>query len=221
MEHAHRFNSTIENRSQTIVFQFNIDQRLFHRQYIALRLLYPLSQTNLSLTFEHCPQRTLRINLEPNLRRHSNILLHLYANTSETHLHLLVHLFQWINFNLTLPKSYPETGLLHTALFMDNEEYFDGYLDTSTWRLRSKDYRLNLSMSHIRLEQRITDRLLASIITQWFKRNSLTGLITFVYPNEFVRVSISVKDDEQHCRTFSVHYSCMNRNPCRSIASHG
>jgi hypothetical protein len=54
--------SSLENQSQSILVQLNIDQRLLRQQYITVNIIHQSSATNLSLTIDHYPQRQLRIN---------------------------------------------------------------------------------------------------------------------------------------------------------------
>ena len=181
--------SPSENQSQYILLRFNIDQRMLRQQYIAVNLIHESSATNLSFTIDRYPQRRLRITLKPNGSVEPKTLLHLYANTTESQLKLLLLFAEFIHINLTLPKSYPPTGVLHSALFMNDEEYYDGYLETSALHLRTKDHYLNISMGRLSLQERSTGQLVASIVARWIDRNSSTALITFLQPKDFSRVS--------------------------------
>lgn len=176
-----------------LILQLNIDQRILTQQYVSLKLFHESSKTNLSLTVDHYPQRKLLIRLKPNNNPIEKTYLHLYANTTESQLKFLVILFNELNFNLTLPKSYPETGLLHSSLFIDNREYFDGRLDTTALRLRTKDYLCNISLNQLLLQKRFHQEILASIYSRWIDRNSSTGLITIFSQMNFKRVKISPK----------------------------
>ncbi|CAF3945221.1 unnamed protein product, partial [Rotaria sp. Silwood1] len=90
-----------------------------NQQYFSIKLIHEPSKTNLSLIIDNYPRRKLHIRLKPNNFLNEKTFIHLYANTTESQLKLFLILFNLINFNLTLPKSYPETGLLHSALFVD------------------------------------------------------------------------------------------------------
>lgn len=171
-----------------IILQLNIDQRILTQQYISLKLIHELSKTNLSFTLDHYPQRKLLIRVKPNNFSAEKTYFHFYANTTESQLKFLFILANELNFNLTLPKSYPETGLLHSSLFIKNEEYFDGRLDTTALRLRTKDYLMNISLNQLVLQQRFKSDILASIFTRWIERNSSTALITIFSRTDFQRV---------------------------------
>jgi hypothetical protein len=162
------------------------------QQYISLKLIHQPSKTNLSFTIDHYPQRKLLIRLKPNNISDEKVFLHLYANTTESQLKFLVTLVNLINFNLTLPKSYPETGLLHSSLFIENEEYYDGRLDTTALKLRSKEYLFNMSLNKIILQKRFNQKILASILARWIEQNSSTALITIFSQTDFNRVRLKI-----------------------------
>jgi hypothetical protein len=179
---------TVYSSLEPIILQLSIDQRIITQQYISLKLIHESSKTNLSFTIDHYPQRKLLIRLKPNNISDEKIFLHLYANTTESQLKFLVILANLINFNLTLPKSYPETGLLHSSLFIENEEYFDGRYDTTALKFRSKEYLFNISLNEIILQKRFNQKILASIFARWIERNSSTALITIFSQIDFKRV---------------------------------
>jgi len=185
---------TVYSSSKSIIVQLDIDQRIITQQYISLKLIHELSKTNLSFTIDHYPQRKLLIRLKPNNNSHEKTFLHLYANTTKSQLKLLLILANQIHVNLTLPKSYPETGLLHSSLFIENEEYFDGRLDTTAFKFRSKDYLLNISLNQLILQKRFNQQLLASIFSRWIERNSSTALITVFSQTDFKRVRLKIID---------------------------
>jgi hypothetical protein len=184
--------SSSKNLSKSIILQLDIDQRIITQQYISLKLIHELSKTNLSFTIDHYPQRKLLIRLKPNNNSHEKTFLHLYANTTKSQLKLLLILANQIHVNLTLPKSYPETGLLHSSLFIENEEYFDGRLDTTAFKFRSKDYFLNISLNQLILEKRFNQQILASSFSRWIERNSSTALITVFSQTDFKRVRLKI-----------------------------
>ncbi|CAF3808410.1 unnamed protein product, partial [Rotaria socialis] len=84
--------------------------------------------------------------------------------------------------------SYPETGLLHSSLFIDNEEYFDGRLETATLKLRSKKYSCHIKLNQLLLKKQSSEQILASIFTRWIERNSTTALITLFNEKNVKRV---------------------------------
>jgi hypothetical protein len=174
--------------SKPIILQLNVDQRTITQQYISLKLIHEPSKTNLSFTFDRYPQRRLIIHLKPNNYSSEQTYLHLYANTTESQLKFLLILANQINMNLTLPKSYPETGLLHSSLFISNEEYFDGRFDTTGLKLRSKEYLFNMSLNELILQKKFNQKILASILARWIQRNSSTALITIFSQTDFQRV---------------------------------
>ncbi|CAF3728309.1 unnamed protein product, partial [Adineta steineri] len=184
--------STIYSSSKPILLQINIDQRILTQQYISLKLFHELSKTNLSLTIDHYPQRRLHIRFKPNNFSSEKTYVHLYANTTESQIKLLVILWNYINLNLTLPKSYPETGLLHSSLFINNEEYFDGRFDTTALKLRSKSYLFNLTLNQLILQQRYHDNILASVLARWIHRNSSTALVTIFSKTDFKQKLIPI-----------------------------
>jgi hypothetical protein len=169
-----------------ILLQISIDQRLITQQYLSLKLIHESSKTNLSFTLDHHPQRKLLVRLKPNDFPLEKTLLHLYANTTESQLKLLFILVDQIHLNLTLPKSYPETGLLHSSLFIENEEYFDGRLDATMLKIRTKEYLWNISLNQFILFDRKMIR--ASILPRWIERNSSTALIQIFNQMNFQRV---------------------------------
>jgi hypothetical protein len=172
-----------------ILVQLNIDQRLLTQQYISVKLIHESSKTNLSFIIDHYPQRKFLIRLKPNHSPDEKTLVHLYANTTESQLKLLFILANEIHLNLTLPKSYPETGLLHSSLFIENEEYFDGRLDETALKFRTKEYLLNISLNEIILQKRFDRKMiLASIVARWIERNSSTALIHIFSQANFQRV---------------------------------
>jgi hypothetical protein len=179
---------TVYSSLEPIILQLSIDQRIITQQYISLKLIHESSKTNLSFTIDHYPQRKLLIRLKPNNISDEKIFLHLYANTTESQLKFLVILANLINFNLTLPKSYPETSLLYSSLFIENEEYFDGRFDTTALKFRSKEYLFNISLNEIILQKRFNQKILASIFARWIERNSSTALITIFSQIDFKRV---------------------------------
>jgi len=186
--------SSLERLSIPIVLQLNIDQRILTQQYLSLQLIHEPSKTNLSFTIDHYPQRKLHIRLKPNNYSNEKTFLHLYANTtqSQSQLNLLLILFNQINLNLTLPKSYPGTGSLHSSIFIENEEYFDGRLDTSVLNLRSKEYIFNLTLNQLILQNRYNENILASILARWIEQNSSTAFITISSQTDFKRVSLII-----------------------------
>jgi hypothetical protein len=172
-----------------ILVQLNIDQRLLTQQYISVKLIHESSKTNLSFIIDHYPQRKFLIRLKPNHSPDEKTLVHLYANTTESQLKLLFILANEIHLNLTLPKSYPETGLLHSSLFIENEEFFDGRLDETALKIRTKEYLLNISLNEIILQKRFDRKMiLASIVARWIERNSSTALIHIFSQANFQRV---------------------------------
>ncbi|UJR26422.1 hypothetical protein I4U23_007754 [Adineta vaga] len=186
-----------EKTPKPILLQLKIDQRILTHQFISIKLVHEVSQTNLSFTLDHYSRRKLLIRLKSNSYLHDKTLLHLYANTSESQLHLLLILANQINLNLTLPKSYPETGLLHSAIFIDNEEYFDGRLDPTTLRLRSKEYLFNLTTNQLVIQKRFHQQILASILARWIDRNSSVASITIFSRTDYQRKSFSMSQITQ------------------------
>ncbi|CAF2481225.1 unnamed protein product [Rotaria sp. Silwood2] len=184
--------SSSDNSPKPIILELSIDQRILTQQYFSIKLIHEPSKTNLSLTIDHHPRRKLHIRLKPNRFSNEKTFMHLYANTTESQLKLLLILANLINFNLTLPKSYPETGLLHSSLFIENEEYFDGRLDTTALILRSKKYTCNIKLDQLILQKKSPEQILASIYSRWIERNSTTALITIFSKTDFKRKSIPI-----------------------------
>ncbi|CAF4301893.1 unnamed protein product, partial [Rotaria sp. Silwood2] len=184
--------SSLDNSPKPIILELSIDQRILTQQYFSIKLIHEPSKTNLSLTIDHHPRRKLHIRLKPNRFSNEKTFMHLYANTTESQLKLLLILANLINFNLTLPKSYPETGLLHSSLFIENEEYFDGRLDTTALILRSKKYTCNIKLDQLILQKKSPEQILASIYSRWIERNSTTALITIFSKTDFKRKSIPI-----------------------------
>ena len=183
-----------------IILQVNVDQRFFNQQWIVVKLVHQLSETNLSLTLDRYPQRRFHLRIKPNHFLMEKTFIHLYANTTESQLKLLLILADLVHLNLTLPKSYPETGLLHSSAFIDDEEYFDGRLETNALRLRTKDHLFNISINQLIVQERKTGQIRASIVARWIERNSSTGLITIFSQTDFQRVSEEIgilKDNER------------------------
>jgi hypothetical protein len=190
--------SSSENLPKPIILQLSVDQRIMAQQYISLQLFHESSQTNLSFTIDHCPQRKLHILLKPNNFSHEQTFLHLYANTTESQLKLLVILANQLHLNLTLPKSYPETDILHSSLFIENEEYYDSRFDTTALKFRSKDYIFNISLTQLIVQQRFDEKILASILPRWIERNSSTALITIFSETDFKRVNLMIKKTREN-----------------------
>ncbi|CAF3266519.1 unnamed protein product [Rotaria socialis] len=186
----HTIYSSAENSPKTISLEISINPDILKKQYISLKLIHEPSKTNLSLAIDYYPRRKLHILLKPSSFSNEKTVVHLYANTSQSQLNLLVVLANLINFNLTLPKSYPETGLLHSSLFIDNEEYFDGRLETATLKLRSKKYSCHIKLNQLLLKKQSSEQILASISTRWIERNSTTALITLFNEKNVKRKSI-------------------------------
>lgn len=186
--------SSSEHSPKPIVLELDLDQRVRTQQYLSVRLIHEPSNTNLGFTIDHYPKRKLHIGLKPNHLSHETTFVHLYANTTESQLKLFFILANLINFNLTLPKSYPENGSLHSSLFIDNEEYFDGRLDTSVLKLRSKEYLCNIKLNQLTLQKRFHEKVLASIFIRWIERNSSTALITIFSKTDFKQVSSKGED---------------------------
>ncbi|CAF0719709.1 unnamed protein product [Rotaria sp. Silwood1] len=186
----HTTYSSSDNSPKPIILELNIDQRFLIQQYFSIKLIHEPSKTNLSLIIDHYPRRKLHIRLKPNNFLNEKTFIHLYANTTESQLKLFLILFNLINFNLTLPKSYPETGLLHSALFVDDEEYFDGRFDTTALKLRSKKYVCQIKLDQLIVQKQSPEQILASINARWIERNSTTVLITIFSKIDFKRKSI-------------------------------
>lgn len=186
--------SSSETSPKPIILEFHVDQRFLTQQYVLIKLIHEASKTNLSLSIDHYPKRKLLIRLKPNYLSHKKTFVHLYANTTASELNLVLILANLVNYNLTLPKSYPETGLLHSSLFIDNEEYFDGRFETATLKLRSKKYLCHVKLNQFLLEKKSPEQILASIYSRWIERNSTTGLITIFSKKDFKRVCCNRKN---------------------------
>ena len=206
--------SSSEETMKPIILQLNIDQRFLTQQFVALKLIHELSQTNLSFTLDRYPQRRFLIRLKPNDFPIEKTFVHLYANTTESQLKLLLILADLIHLNLTLPKSYPETGILHSSIIIHDEEYFHGRLDPHALKLRSKDYLFNLSLTELILEKRSRQEILASIIARWLDKNSSTGLVTIFTQTDFQRVREKDESNRREKMTvilFSSSYQSNNQ----------
>ena len=182
--------SSSKNSQKLIQLQLNVNKRILNQQYITLKLIHNYSNTNLCLKIVHYPKRKLHIYLKPNHFSREKTFIHLYGNTTRSQLNLILIFANLIDFNLKLPKSYPDNGLLHSSLFIQNEEYFDGRLDTKALRFRSKEYTGHIKLNQFILKKKIHKQILASIFTRWFERNSSTVVITIFNKIDFKRVRI-------------------------------
>jgi len=174
--------------SKPILVQLNIDRNLFTRQYIVFNLSHDYSRTNLSLTIDRYPQRKLLVRYKSNQSSNERTLFHFYGNTTNSQLKLFVELQEFIHWNLSLPISYPESGILQSTFVVDNNEYFYGQFDPSILKLRFREYAVNISLNQLIVQTRSDEQILAAISLRNLHANSSANLITFFSQTNFPKV---------------------------------